>query len=165
VRAIPVSGPTPPIPLHRSSSSHTFRLTHHATPSTRRPTRRSLKIYTAVATSEARSDEDRPVPAPAIFTPYLRQFSETKRGTSVYVVHGRDENQRKSLFAFLRSIGLKPIEWRKALELAGTGTPYTVHLDNSAERRQELVTKLKNCGCDVDESDPDWLHEGDFTYP
>ena len=175
--------------------------------------------------------------------------SERKRGTSVYVVHGRDEKQRKSLFAFLRSIGLKPIEWRKALELAGTGSPYVgeiieaafrkaiavvvlltpddearlkpsllkagdpsyerdltgqarpnvlfeagmafgthndrtvlvqvgsmrpfsdvagrhaVHLDNSIERRQELITKLKNCGCDVDESGSDWLHEGDFTYP
>ena len=174
---------------------------------------------------------------------------EKKQGTSVYVVHGRDEKQRKSLFAFLRSIGLKPIEWRKALELAGTGAPYVgdiieaafrkaiavvvlltpddearlkpsllrpsdqsyerdltgqarpnvlfeagmafgthndrtilvqvgsmrpfsdvagrhaVRLDNSAERRQELITKLKNCGCEVDESGSDWLQEGDFTYP
>jgi predicted nucleotide-binding protein len=176
--------------------------------------------------------------------------SGNKRGTSVFVVHGRDEKQRKSLFAFLRAIGLKPIEWRKAIEYSGSGTPYVgeildaafqkatavvvlltpddearlkpsllkstdpayerdltgqprpnvlfeagmafgthsdrtvlvqvgsmrpfsdvagrhaVRLDNSPERRQELITKLRNCGCDVDESSgSDWVNEGDFSYP
>ncbi|HYP39032.1 MAG TPA: nucleotide-binding protein, partial [Chloroflexia bacterium] len=43
---------------------------------------------------------------------------------SVMVVHGRDENARKALFAFLRAIGLKPIEWSQAVRLTGQGSPY-----------------------------------------
>ena len=40
---------------------------------------------------------------------------------------------------------------------------HVVHLDNSAERRRELATKLANAGCDVDLSGLDWLSEGDFS--
>jgi len=177
------------------------------------------------------------------------QKEAKKRGTSVFVVHGRDEKIRKSLFAFLRAIGLSPIEWRKAIEYTGKPSPYVgeildvafkratavvvlltpddearlkeeffrpsdapgerglrgqprlnvlfeagmafgrnpdntvliqvgdlrpfsdiagrhvVRLDNSAEKRQELVTKLKNCGCLVEEGGSDWLGEGDFQMP
>jgi len=172
---------------------------------------------------------------------------ERKRGISVFVVAGRDEKIRRALFALLRSLGLKPIEWRKAIEYTGEASPYVgdildaafekataivvlltpdeearlkpiyakasdsasetdlrgqprpnvlfeagmafgsspkgtvllqvgdvrpfsdvagrhvVHLTNSADSRQELITKLKNCGCLVDESGSDWLTEGDFT--
>ncbi len=40
---------------------------------------------------------------------------------------------------------------------------HVVHLDDSAERRRELATKLANAGCDVDISGLDWLSEGDFS--
>jgi len=169
-----------------------------------------------------------------------------KKGNIVFVVYGRDERLRKSMFSFLRSIGLKPMEWRKALEVTKKASPYVgeilyaalakatavvvllspddearlkdslarkddhpyefeltgqprpnvlfeagmafgthpdktvlvqigkirpfsdvvgrhvVRLSNSHEHRQELVTKLRNCGCEVDDSGSDWLTEGDF---
>lgn len=43
---------------------------------------------------------------------------------TVFVVHGRNENLRKSMFEFLRSINLKPIEWDEAIQLTGQGSPY-----------------------------------------
>ena len=43
---------------------------------------------------------------------------------SVFVVHGRNEALRRSLFDFLRSINLSPIEWTTAVELTGDGSPY-----------------------------------------
>lgn len=43
---------------------------------------------------------------------------------SVFVVHGRNEAIRKSMFEFLRSINLSPIEWTRAVELTGEGSPY-----------------------------------------
>lgn len=39
---------------------------------------------------------------------------------------------------------------------------HIVHLSNSPESRQELVTKLRSCGCTVDESGSDWMSEGNF---
>jgi len=169
-----------------------------------------------------------------------------QKGTHVFVVHGRDDKLTRSLFSFLRSIGLRPIEWRKAIELTGKPSPYVgdvidaafrkatailvlftpddearlkqsllkpndqpyekelkgqprpnvlfesgiafgshpdstvliqvgsirpfsdiagrhiVQLSNSIEKRQELITKLRNCGCEVDDSGSDWATEGDF---
>ena len=34
----------------------------------------------------------------------------------VFVVHGRDQNLRRSFFAFLRALGLEPLEWSEAGE-------------------------------------------------
>jgi predicted nucleotide-binding protein len=39
------------------------------------------------------------------------------------VVHGRNEPLRKDLFAFLRSIGLQPLEWHKGIEATQVGSP------------------------------------------
>jgi len=35
-------------------------------------------------------------------------------------------------------------------------------MTNDAAKRQELVTKLANAGCNVDPSGTDWLTAGDF---
>ncbi len=46
------------------------------------------------------------------------------KGNKVWVVYGRNENLRKSLFAFLRSVGLAPIEWDSAIAHAKKGSAY-----------------------------------------
>jgi len=175
-----------------------------------------------------------------------QSVKKADKGEIVFVVHGREEKLRKSMFSFLRAIGLKPIEWRKALELTKKPSPYIgeiidaafekatavivlltpddearlkstlvkpgdsaddselmgqprpnvlfeaglafgthadktvlvqvgeirpfsdvagrhiVRLSNSADKRQELITKLRSCGCNVDDSGSDWLTEGSF---
>jgi hypothetical protein len=40
----------------------------------------------------------------------------------VFVVHGRNEPARKSMFAFLRAIGLRPLEWSQSLSATGEAT-------------------------------------------
>lgn len=42
----------------------------------------------------------------------------------VFVVHGRNEAARDSMFAFLRALGLSPLEWDQAVALTGKGSPY-----------------------------------------
>ena len=37
------------------------------------------------------------------------------------------------------------------------------HLSNMATSRKQLVTKLRNAGCNPDDSGEGWLTEGDFT--
>lgn len=46
------------------------------------------------------------------------------KGNKVWVVYGRNERIRKSLFDFLRSIGLQPIEWNSALAFTKKGSPH-----------------------------------------
>jgi predicted nucleotide-binding protein len=43
---------------------------------------------------------------------------------TVFVVHGRNSTARKSLFQFLRSIGLHPLEWTQVIERTGKAAPY-----------------------------------------
>ena len=52
----------------------------------------------------------RPVPA-----------ADTRR---VFVVHGRNSAARNALFAFLRAIGLHPLEWSEAIQATGKPLPY-----------------------------------------
>jgi predicted nucleotide-binding protein len=43
---------------------------------------------------------------------------------NVFVVHGRDEAARRALFAFLRALGLRPLEWEKLVGETGKDTPF-----------------------------------------
>jgi hypothetical protein len=61
----------------------------------------------------------------------------------VFVVHGRNATARDSMFAFLRSLGLKPIEWDQAVALTGKGSPYIGEvLDVAFEEGQAVVVLL-----------------------
>lgn len=58
----------------------------------------------------------------------------------VFVAYGRNENIRTSMFNFLTSIGLIPIEWIKAVQMTGKGTPYIGEiLDAAFENAQATV--------------------------
>ncbi len=42
----------------------------------------------------------------------------------IFVVHGRNEAAREAMFAFLRSLGLAPLEWEQAVRHTGSGAPH-----------------------------------------
>jgi predicted nucleotide-binding protein len=65
-----------------------------------------------------------------------------KRGKSVFVVHGRNEHLRRSLFGFLRSIGLNPIEWRRAIQMTGRPSPYVGEILDAAFSKAIAVVVL-----------------------
>lgn len=43
---------------------------------------------------------------------------------NVFVVHGRDEPAREALFAFLRALGLRPMEWEDLVAATGQASPF-----------------------------------------
>jgi len=65
-----------------------------------------------------------------------------RRGNSVFIVHGRNEKLRRSLYAFLRSVGLQPIEWHKAIELTGKPSPYVSEILDTAFREAVAIVVL-----------------------
>lgn len=65
-----------------------------------------------------------------------------RRGTTVFVVHGRNEKARASMFAFLRTIGLQPIEWNQAIKMTGEPTPYVGSILETAFREAVAVVVL-----------------------
>ncbi len=42
----------------------------------------------------------------------------------VFVIHGRDEDNRQAMFDFLESLGLMPIPWSEAIAKTGRPSPY-----------------------------------------
>jgi len=49
-------------------------------------------------------------------------------GDKVWVVYGRDEKRRDAVFTFLRSLGLRPIEWTSALAATKKGSPHVFEI-------------------------------------
>lgn len=66
----------------------------------------------------------------------------SERGTAVFVVHGRNEALRRSVFDFLRAIGLQPIEWTQAVALTGKGSPYIGEVLDAAFHAASAIVVL-----------------------
>jgi len=65
------------------------------------------------------------------------------RARKVFVVHGRNDAARAAMFAFLRAIGLDPIEWSVAVRMTGEGSPYIGPvLDVAFDAAQAVVVLL-----------------------
>jgi len=60
----------------------------------------------------------------------------------IFVVHGRNEAMRKSMFEFLRAIGLKPLEWSEAVKATGEATSYVGHVLDKAFMLAQAVVVL-----------------------
>ena len=65
----------------------------------------------------------------------------TAKDNSVFVVHGRDEGLRKSMFEFLRALNLNPMEWSKAVLLPrkGGANPHVDDIIDAAMDRVQAV--------------------------
>lgn len=62
---------------------------------------------------------------------------------AVFVVHGRNDEIRRAMFDFLRSIELSPMEWDSAVALTGEGTPYVGQvLDAAFDRASAVVVVM-----------------------
>ncbi len=66
----------------------------------------------------------------------------SRRGNTVFVVHGRNESARKAVFDFLRTIGLQPIEWNQAIKKTGLPSPYVGEILETAFREAAAVVVL-----------------------
>jgi len=54
----------------------------------------------------------------------IADANTTAKENQVFVVHGRNKALRQSMFAFLKAIGLKPIDWDQAIAATGKTSPY-----------------------------------------
>jgi len=58
---------------------------------------------------------------------------------AIFVVHGRNELIRKSIFDFLRSINLEPIEWEEAIKMTGKTNPYIGEILETAFSKAQAI--------------------------
>lgn len=74
--------------------------------------------------------------------PRRTRQTQRRRGTSVFVVHGRNQGLRDAMFQFLRTLGLQPIEWNQAIKMSGEATPYVGTILDTAFREAVAVVIL-----------------------
>jgi predicted nucleotide-binding protein len=69
-----------------------------------------------------------------------------RTGKTVYVIHGRDDELRKSMFAFLRALKLEPMEFNRAvnrtIRAGGGGSPYVGDIVQGGLRDADAVIVL-----------------------
>lgn len=195
---------------------------------------------------EERPEDYFSIPIPSEEKTTIPKVPKSTSLKKVFVVHGRNDKLRESMFNFLRALGLNPVEWSQAIQATQKASPYIgeildiafgqaraiivmfsgddearllkefwgendpvyekestpqsrpnvifeagmamgrnedrtilvqvgelrpisdiagrhiTRLDNSSQKRQELVTKLQGAGCEVNTSGTDWLSVGDF---
>lgn len=87
-------------------------------------------------------------------------MSGSQQDRSVFVVHGRNENARDAMFAFLHAIGLDPIDWSDAVHETGEGSPYVGKVLDAAFRRARAIVVLFTPDDEVRLRDQ-WQREGD----
>lgn len=69
-------------------------------------------------------------------------MTRSSESRSVFVVHGRNLKARDAMFAFLRAIGLDPVEWSEAVHATETATPYIGEILNAAFAKASAVIVL-----------------------
>ena len=82
---------------------------------------------------------------------------------NVMVVHGRDEDLRTSMFNFLRSLQLSPIEWEHAVKATGSGSPHTLDIVIKAFEIAKAVVVLMT-GDDLAKLRPEFVSTYDPDY-
>jgi len=81
---------------------------------------------------------------PAIRKPYTKKVPKPPKppDNSIFVVHGRNESLTTAMFDFLRSLGLKPLEWEKAVLLTKQTNPYVGDILDIAMAKVRAVLVL-----------------------
>ena len=68
--------------------------------------------------------------------------NRTVNRDQVFVVHGRNETLRQSMFAFLRAVGLEPIEWDQAIAATKKASPYIGEILDAAFSEAKAIIVL-----------------------
>ena len=81
----------------------------------------------------------------------------------VFVVHGRDRAAKDAMFAFLRSVGVKPIEWNSAIAMSKKAAPFIAEVLDAGFDNARAVVVLFTPD-DLARLRPDLLSDSDAAF-
>ncbi len=121
------------------ATRHRININKHSSPAQRAAIRSHL---TGGGNDHAAKVPAVPVPRPAVRKSGKGQKTKKTKGNSVFVVHGRDTALRKSMFDFLRSLDLNPMEWEQAVHQAKGNNPDVGDIIETAMARVQAVVVM-----------------------
>jgi predicted nucleotide-binding protein len=86
-----------------------------------------------------------------------------KPPNQVFVVHGRDRLAKDAVFAFLRAVGVKPIEWNSAVAMSKGASPYVGQILEAAFANARAIVVLLTPD-DLVQLRPDLVTPADRPY-
>lgn len=107
--------------------------------------------------------EDKDPPSKKDTTMAMNQETGADIARDIFVVHGRDGRIKSQMFAFLRALDLKPLEWSELVSATGQGSPYIGEVLAKAFANNPPVlvlltpddeAKLRNCF--LNDNDPEY---------
>ena len=81
----------------------------------------------------------------------------------VFVIHGRNDAAREAMFAFLRAIGLHPLEWPEVVHATGKTSPYIGEILDTAFSEALAVVALFTPDDEARLREP-FMKEDDHSY-
>jgi predicted nucleotide-binding protein len=123
------------------ASQNGINVHKYSTATERAQIRSSLRSPSQTSTNLA---GDSPPFSSAIRQPSVHRTrrSPKAKDDSVFVVHGRNDRLRRSLFDFLRALGLKPLEWENAVLMTKKTNPYVGEILDDAMAKVKAVVVL-----------------------
>lgn len=121
------------------ATRHRININKHSTPAQRTAIRNHLA---GGGNNHSAPVLATPAPRPAARKSGKAQKAKRTKGNSVFVVHGRDAALRKSMFDFLRSLGLNPMEWEQAVDQAKGNNPDVGNIIETAMARVQAVVVM-----------------------
>ncbi len=105
-------------------------------------------------------------PPGAEISPAASSIEQPRRSVDsakVFVVHGRNLQARNALFALLRAIDLRPVEWSEAVAATGKSSPYIGEILDEAFTAAQAVVVLFTPDDEARLKEP-FLSEGDPAH-
>lgn len=100
--------------------------------------RAEMRGHSAAASAEHREEPSRPAAIKA-----EAKMPTPTRNNSIFVVHGRDARLTDDMYAFLRAIGINPVEWNEAIKGAkGGANPIVGDVINQAMKKAQAILVL-----------------------
>lgn len=84
-------------------------------------------------------------------------------GKHVWIVHGRDQRLRRSMFDFVLSLGLQPLEWASAVKATRKASPYIGEVLDQAFAKASAVVVLMTPDDEAQLKRVHW-QKGEETY-
>jgi len=97
---------------------------------------------THVAPRPASPSQASPAPRRRSATAAAPRRASRKKGRDVMVVHGRDKKMKDAMFAFLKSLDLRPLEWTSGIKETKTANPSVQQIVDALFDRASAVVVL-----------------------
>jgi predicted nucleotide-binding protein len=121
------------------AADHGISITRYSTPEQRAAMKGGANGFGSLTSIFSTPSRETSQPQKQPTKPVRSRQAKAINDNSVFVVHGRDTQLTKSIFDFLRAIGLNPLEWERAVLMPKDNNPHLQQILDTAMSKVQAV--------------------------